>query len=298
MATITIMKLKNAKQISKSRELGVLLNSTLTQRRILYSCLAVMNPVVPHLAGMKYAELKEWMLDNAREAHKLRTYYLDIRDFSGVWGLSKSKDVKGMLLDAIGYDEASGTSKIMHLCFKYKALNTNNLEFINVFSRVKIEPETASLMIRFTDDILPYLINLASYTAIPFKATVGFKCNYSFAMLEYLLQRYVRGSDYPTHTLSLEALQMTLGTNKQKSYERWHNFQTRVLEPIAQDFSNIAGGGYELTFTPIYAKGTMRGRRKVESVEIAFSNIGVQKFLTEKEAQITNHNKKRKEVVA
>ena len=283
---VMIMKLSQAKQISKSRDLGVLLNSSLMQRRILYSCLAIMNPVVPHLAGMNYQKLWDWVLDNGREADRLRTYHLDISDFAYVWGIRGTKDIKGKLIDVIGYDPATKASKIMHLCFKHNIAKTKT-RFINVFSSVDIDDSNGALIIRFTHDILPYLINLASYTAIPFKATVGFKCNYSFAMLEYLLQRYTRGSDYPTHTLTLEALHMMLGTDKQKAYVLWGNLKNKVLNLIERDFANIKDGGYDLNFTPVYANSKGRGRRKVEAVNITFSNIGVQRFLASKKAQQT-----------
>lgn len=277
-----IMKLTQAKQISKSRELGVLLNSTLMQRRILYSCLAVMNPVVPDLKGMTHAELWDWILENGRLANRLRTYHLDIHDFARVWKLTSAKDVKGKLQSAIGYTENTGTTKIMNLCFKHQ-VDSKTSTFINVFSSVKIDRERSAITIRFTDDILPFLINLASYTAIPFKATVGFKCNYSFAMLEYLLMRHHRdGSDHQTHTLTLEALHMVLGTNTQSSYQKWTNFKARVLDPIQTDFSQIHGGGYDISFTALLEDKANKGRRKVERIEITFSNLGIKRFIDKK----------------
>ncbi len=275
-----IMKLSRARQINKSRELGVLLGSTLMQRRILYSCLSVMNPIVPHLEEKKPEEIKQWMLDNGREADALRTYHIDITDFAKVWGLSGAKDLKGKLEDAIGLDSATGNAKIMNLCFKHKEANEKSIEFINVMSKVRVDHENGILTVRFTDDIMPFLINLASYTTIPLRATVGFKCNYSFGMLEHLLKRYTRGSEYPKHTLSLEALHATLGTDHVKSYKQWGNFKKFVLEPIERDFALVDGGGYELLFTPVYATSGGRGRRKVEGVEISFNNKGVRRFNT------------------
>ncbi len=280
------MKVSRARQINKSRELGVLLGSTLMQRRILYSCLAIMNPVVPHLEGLSHKEIKKWMIKNGEEAWALRTYHIDIDDFASVWGLTSQKDVVGKLHDAIGYDEETGSARIMNMCFKHKAAGTGDreIEFINVMSKVKVYPDKGVLKIRFTDDILPYLINLASYTTIPLKATVGFKCNYSFAMLEYLLRRYTRGSEYPSHELSLEALHLTLGTNSVKSYKTWGNLKKFVLDPIVNDFSLIAGGGYDLEFKPIHAKGK-RGRPSVEAVEIKFSNVGAKQFFAKTKAK-------------
>lgn len=272
-----IMKVSKARQINKSRELGVLLGSTLMQRRILYSCLSIMNPVVPHLEGMTHQEIREWMFENGKEAWELRTYHIDIEDFAQVWGLTHQKDVVGKLNDAIGYDPTNGTAKIMGMCFKHKEKNEKSMEFINVMSKVKVDRDNGVLTVRFTDDILPYLINLASYTTIPLKATVGFKCNYSFGMIEYLLRRYTRGSDYPSHNLSLEALHMMLGTDSVKSYKQWSNFKDKVLDSIERDFSLIAGGGYDLKFEPIYSKNK-RGRPSVEGVTIHFSNAGVKRF--------------------
>lgn len=283
-----IMKVSKARQINKSRELGVLLGSTLMQRRILYSCLAIMNPVVPHLQGLTHREIREWVLDNGREADGLRTYHIDIKDFAEVWGMTHQKDVIGKLHDAIGYDESNGTAKIMGMYFKHKDADTSSkdIEFINIMSKVKIVPDKGVLTVRFTDDILPYLINLASYTTIPLKATVGFKCNYSFGMLEYLLRRYTRGGDYPSHDLSLDALHMTLGTDKVKSYKQWSNFKDKVLDSIERDFSLIAGGGYDLKFEPIRSKNK-RGRPSVEGVTIHFSNAGVKRFSEATQAKKT-----------
>ncbi|MDG2870798.1 replication initiation protein, partial [Vibrio parahaemolyticus] len=192
-----------------------------------------------HLEEKKPEEIKQWMLDNGREADALRTYHIDITDFAKVWGLSGAKDLKGKLEDAIGLDSATGNAKIMNLCFKHKEANEKSIEFINVMSKVRVDHENGILTVRFTDDIMPFLINLASYTTIPLRATVGFKCNYSFGMLEHLLKRYTRGSEYPKHTLSLEALHATLGTDHVKSYKQWGNFKKFVLEPIERDFALV-----------------------------------------------------------
>jgi hypothetical protein len=271
-----VMKLSKARQINKSRELGVLLGSSLMQRRIIYSCLAVMNPVVPHLAGMSNEEIWEWILDNGREALYLRTYHIDIDDFSAVWGLAKSKSTTEKLNGAIGYNEETKLSSIMNLCFKHKKKDSDSIRYINVINSAEVNEGVLS--VRFTDEILPFLINLSSYTVIPFKATVGFSCNYSFTMLEHLLKRYTKGADYPTHDIPLENLHQILGTDVVKSYQVWSSFKKRVLDAIEKDFSLIAGGGYEISFEPVYAKAKGRGRRSVYAVTVSFSNDGLKRF--------------------
>lgn len=270
------MKISQARQINKSRELGVLLGSSLTQRRILYSCLAVMNPVVPHLVGMSNEDIWEWILDNGREALDLRTYHIDMHDFAAVWGLKKSKSVSDQLKVAIGYDEATKLSNIMNLCFKLSKKDSGTVKYINVINSAEVKDGV--LTVRFTDEILPFLINLSSYTTIPFKATIGFNCNYSFAMLEHLLKRYTKGGEYPTHDIPLETLHQVLGTDTVKTYKSWGQFQRRVLDAIEKDFSLIAGGGYEISFEPVYAKAKGRGRRSVEAVTVKFSNDGLKRF--------------------
>lgn len=272
-----IMKLSQARQINKSRELGVLLSSSLMQRRILYSCLAVMNPVVPHLLGMSNRGLWNWILDNGREALHLRTYHIDINDFKSVWGLKKSKSTTEKINAAIGYDDETNIASIMSLHFKHKDKDSDNFKYINVISSAKVE--SGVLSVRFTDEILPFLINLSSYTTIPFKATVGFSCNYSFAMLEYLLKRFTKDGKYPIYDIKLDDLHEILATTTIKSYKTWSNFKQRVLDAIEKDFSLISGGGYEISFTPVYAtKGKGRGRRSVEAVTIKFSNQGLKRF--------------------
>nr|WP_169113120.1 replication initiation protein [Vibrio sp. 41] len=177
---------------------------------------------------------------------------------------------------AIGYDESTQLANIMNLCFKHKAKNSSKVEYINVISKASVEEGVLS--VRFTDDILPYLINLSSYTTIPFKATVGFNCNYSFAMLEHLLKRYTKGGDYPSHDIPLADLHQILGTNTVKSYQVWSSFKKRALDAIEKDFSLIAGGGYEISFEPVYAKAKGRGRRSVEAVTVNFTNDGLKRF--------------------
>lgn len=269
------MKLSKARQINKSRELGVLLGSTLMQRRILYSCLAVMNPVVPHLVGMSNKEIWEWILDNGREANDLRTYHIDIEDFSKVWGI-KGRSVADKLQLAVGSDESKST--IMNLTFKHKSKDNTKLTYINVVSSAEVDTLNGVVTVKFTDSIMPYLINLSSYTTIPLKATVGFNCNYSFSMLEHLLKRYTKSGDYPSHDIPLETLHQILGTDSVKSYERWTNFKQRVLDAIEKDFSLIAGGGYEISFEPVYGASKGRGRRSVEAVTVHFSNKGLKRF--------------------
>ena len=277
------MRLKQAKQVSKSRELGILLNSTLMQRRIVYSCLGVLNPIVPHLKDFSYTEVQEWIKDNGREAHSLLIYNIDIKEFASVWGIG-GRSIYEKLTNSIGYDPKIGSSpEIMKMCFKYIG-NNGDLEFINVVSKVIINKDSSSIQIKLTSDILPYLINLTSYISIPLEATVGFKCNYSFTMLEYLLARYSQRSTYPIIQLKLNTLQIALGTTHVKSYESWGMFKRSVLDKIERDFSKINGGGYDIKFEPIYEKAKM-GRPKVESVQIHFNDVGFKKFLATKAAQ-------------
>ena len=281
------MKLSKAKQFSKSRELGILLNSTLIQRRILYSCMSVLNPIVPHLAGMNYQEVKDWVLDNGKDARKLLTYDIDIKEFAKKWRIG-GKSMLDTLNVAIGYDPKVGSSPdIMKMCFKNLYQN-GDLEFINVISGVTIKKDLGIFTIELTPNILPYLINLTSYISIPLDATLGFKSNYSFTMIEYLLKRYSQTSKYPIIQLKLDTLHMVLGTSHIKTYvstSSWGNFKRKVLDKIEQDFSTVEGGGYNLKFEPMYAKAVGRGRPRVESVQIHFNDAGFKKFLATKAAQ-------------
>lgn len=269
-----VMKLTKARQINKHRELGVLLNSTLMQRRILYSCLSVLNPVLPDIGKTK-EEIVEWMDQNGKAARELRTYRIDVNDFAKIWGITSAKDMKGKIAEAIG-DNTDGSSKIMQLCFKSEVAEKKTL--INVISRVELDYETGVMEIVFTDDIMPYLFNLASYTVIPLKATVGFRSNYSFAMIEHLLRTFTNGGYYPTREYPVDELKAILGVSG-ASYDKWTNFKNRILDAIAVDFAMIDGGGYTLSFEPVYGARRGRGRPQVESVRIAFDNTGVNAFM-------------------
>ena len=277
------MNLSKAKQVNKSRELGNLMNSSLTHRRILYSCMAVLNPIIPHLQGMNTLEIKRWLLDNGTEAYNLRKYDIDINEFSKTWGIGGNSVVEKINM-SVGYDPKTGSSpEIMKLCFRLKN-NHDDIEFVNVISSVRINNDRGVVSIVLTDSFLPYLINLTSYLAIPLAATVRFKSNYSFTMLEYLLNRYSQTIKYPVIQLKLDTLHMVLGTSHVKSYEKWAIFKRTVLTAIEKDFSNIEGGGYNLKFEPIYER-QKRGRPKVESVQIHFNDAGFKKFLATKAAQ-------------
>ena len=277
------VNLSKANQINKSRELGNLMNSSLTHRRILYSCMAVLNPIIPHLAGMNTPEIKKWIIDNGKEAHNLRTFDIDINDFSKTWEIGGNSLVEKVNL-SVGYDPKTGSSpEIMKLCFRLK--NCDDIEFVNVISSVKIKNGSGVISIVLTDTFLPYLINLTSYLAIPLAATVRFKSNYSFTMLEYLLNRYSQTSKYPIIQLKLDTLHMVLGTSHIKTYTTWTNLRVKILNKIVKDFSNIDGGGYDLEFKPIFTKGNTSGRPKVENVQIHFNNAGFKKFLATKAAQ-------------
>jgi hypothetical protein len=97
-------------------------------------------------------------------------------------------------------------------------------------------------------------------------------------MLEHLLKRFTKGGEYPDHDIPLESLHQILGTDGIKTYKAWSQFQRRVLDAIEKDFSLIAGGGYEISFEPVYAKSKGRGRRSVEAVTVSFSNKGLKRF--------------------
>ena len=278
------MPFYKAKQFTKSRELGLLLNSTLMQRRILYSCMGILNPIVPHLFGMDYLEIKEWLINNPKEAYKLRTYLIGINDFNDTWEIG-GNSILDKINKAIGYDyKIGGSPEIMRMCFRL-ASNKKNMKFINVISSIEVRQDLGVIEIELTDSILPYLINLTSYISVPLRATLGFKSNYSFTMLEHLLIRYVGNGKYPIHNISLDELHTILGTSSKKSYQEYGSLKKIVLDAIARDFSNVSGGGYDLNFEPIYRKSIGRGRPKVESVHIHFNDAGFKKFLATKKAQ-------------
>lgn len=273
------MDLSKATQISKSRSLGVLLNSSLLQRKILYSCLAVLCPKVPFLAHKNYDEIQKWLAENYEKSKDIRIYNIYLHDFANAWGC-KGKSLIENLYSAIGYDSKTGSSpEIMKLCYKIE--NNENLKFINVIESVSINREKGIISIALTNSILPYLINLTSYSSIPFKATIGFKSQYSFAMLEYLrINRYPKEN----YDLSINSLHEILGTKNIKTYEKWTQFKRGVLDKIEIDFAAISGGGYDLKFNAARQKNG-RGQPKVTRVLISYNTIGIKKFLATKNSQ-------------
>ena len=269
------MKLSHARQINKSRELGVLLDSSLMKRRILYSCMALMNPVVPEFENMKPAEIEAVLRKQSAETmDSLRTFNIDLYDFAEVWNLG-GHSVVDNIKRAIGYKKNS-SPEIMKMGFRYVGEN-GDLEFINVISKCTIKNGLGAISIVLTDSIVPFLINLASYSQIPFRATLGFKSNYSFTMLEFLLKRYTKGGNYPIETHSIEELHDILLTGHIKSYARWIDFKKNVLDMIEKDFKLVDGGGYTIKFTPIFSKKG-RGRPSVSHVEVTFDNSGIRRF--------------------
>ena len=277
------MKLIAAKQINKSRELGILLNSSLLQRRIIYSCLAIMNPIIPHLKGLTNDEVREWLDQNPKEARLIRTYVIDLNDFAAIWNIG-GNSLTDKIESAIGYNSKTGSQpEIMKLCFKHTS-DESKLKFVNVISSVELDRCTGTFSIELTDTILPYLINLTSYSTIPFKATVGFKSQYSFTMLEYLLRRYVGQSTYPIIDLSIDSLHQILDISHLKTYQSWTQLKRKILDRIEADFSTINGGGYDLSFEPVKERKG-RGQPKVIRVLIKFNDVGFKSFINSKENQ-------------
>ena len=274
---IKIMKLSHAQQINKSRELGILLDSTLMQRRLLYSCMALMNPIVPEFSGMSQSEIEAVLRNqDADTMDTLRNFNIDLRDFAETWKIGGRSSIE-KINAAIGYKENS-SPKIMKMGFKYVGEN-GDITFLNVISQCTIKRDISAIHIRLTDCIVPYLINLASYTQLPFRDILGFKSNYSFTMLEHLLKRYVKEAHYPITELTLKELHTILATGHVKSYSRWTEFKTSVLDRIEKDFAEIEGGGYKISFEPTYGRSKSGGGRpSVSGVIIKFDDTGVRRF--------------------
>ena len=278
------MKLSHAQQINKSRELGVLLDSTLMQRRILYSCMALMNPIAPEFEDMTPSEIEAVLRkEDADRMDTLRNFNIDLRDFAETWKIGGRSGIE-KINAAIGYKKNS-SPKIMKMGFKYVG-ESGDITFLNVISQCTIKRDLGAIHIKLTDCIVPYLINLASYTQLPFKDILGFKSNYSFTMLEHLLKRYVKEARYPVVELTLDRLHAILATGHVKSYIRWTEFKTSVLDRIEKDFFEIDGGGYNINFEPVYGRSKSGGGRpSVSGVIIKFDDTGVRRFRNQMKAK-------------
>ena len=118
------------------------------------------------------------------------------------------------------------------------------ISFINGYTYSKGD---AKLAISFNSKLIPYISELSSnFTVYKFKQISRFKCLYSARIYQLLIQRLDLSN---TRHITLDELRTMFKLGK--SYDRYSNIKTRILEPAITDINTHSD--IRTKFTEVYS---------------------------------------------
>jgi len=263
--------------VSQSNEIvrGKLSLSSLNERRIFYSVLSGVNPLVPVLKGATDAEIEEYYRQNPSET----LFTFPISDFINHWKIT-SESIYGEIAKACGtlpdqkihraYVDKNG--KLVH-------------RSMNAFEYTEYSDH--HIAVRLTPSFMPYVINLSDrllgYTKTPIEYCVGFRSDYSFKLLDLLLQR----ADFGVLILDIDDLREIFDVKDK--YEKFYHLSKNVLDIAIRDILGISCEKAEIKYEPI-KKG-----RKIVSVKFEFKFPEYAKKREVNRAKVRTLNAKKKE---
>lgn len=260
MDNSTVVTFANNALVTQSNELirGKISLSSLNEKRIFYSVLSAVNPLVPELVGASDAEIEDYYRKNPTET----LFTFPISQFIKFWRIKSATSIYGDIDKACQNLPRQQISRAI----TDDAGKITGWRTMNAFEYA--EYTNAHVAVRFTPSFMPYLINLAGrlngYTNTPLVYAVSFKRNYSFKLLELLLQR----ADIGHLELDIDTLKELFDTVGK--YDKFYHFSKNVLEPAVKEILAIECEEAEVTFEPI-RKQVNSGRPSVVSVRFEFS---------------------------
>lgn len=115
----------------------------------------------------------------------------------------------------------------------YRDFDNKNFEIITIFSSFKYKHKEQKIIIKFNDEIKPYLLNLKQYTKIQqVKYIIDFESEYAIRI--YALLKDYRKMTYRDFNLEALSKMLMLPKSYQKSYS---DFYKRVLQPAIREIN-------------------------------------------------------------
>lgn len=258
MDNSTVVTFANNALVTQGNELirGKISLSSLNEKRIFYSVLSAVNPLVPELEGATDTEIEDYYRRNPSET----LFTFPIANFVKFWRLN-SKTI---------YSEIEKTCQNLPRQQISRAVvdesgKIDGWRVMNAFEYA--EYTNAHVAVRFTPSFMPYLINLAGrllgYTNTPLIYAVAFKKSYSFKLLELLLQR----ADIGYLELGIDTIKELFDVTGK--YDKFYHFSKYVLEPAVKEIMNIECESASVSFEPI-RKQISGGRASVVGVRFEF----------------------------
>lgn len=195
--------------------------------------------------------------------HVFQEYTFELKDFYILCGLQKES-----------YTELKNT--LLELKKKSWWMPTGDGEESTVswFNKVRTNKRSGKVIIRFDDDMMPYLLQLASqgtfYTSYNLRYVLPMKSQFSPRLYE-LLKSYQKNNR--EWFFDLEELKYCLNC---QSYDRWPDFRRRALEPAIKEINE---------YTDInIAYDVQKEGKKVTRVVFYMANKGNKALLEAKKA--------------
>ncbi len=286
MDNSTVVTFANNTLVTQSNELirGKISLSSLNEMRIFYSILSAVNPLVPELVGASDVEIENYYRKNPIDT----LFTFPISQFIKFWCIKSASNIYANIDKACQNLPRQQISRAI----TDDAGKITGWRTMNAFEYA--EYTNAHVAVRFTPSFMPYLINLAGrfygYTNTPLVYAVAFKRNYSFKLLELLLQK----ADIGYLELDIDTLKELFDTVGK--YSKFHHFSKNVLEPAVKEILAIECESASVSFEPI-RKQIKRGQASVIGVrfEFAFPEFIQQKNRNRAKTQIRKDVEQRKE---
>lgn len=112
--------------------------------------------------------------------------------------------------------------------------------YVALVNDIYWEKDTDIVKIEFHKAIMPYLVELRScFLEYPAELIPAFETKYGLILYESLLSNWKQYADSNEFTYDVDTLRYITGT--EKLYERWGNFEDRVLKPAVNNINHIQG---------------------------------------------------------
>lgn len=238
--------------VSQSNELirGQIALSSLNEKRLFYSVLSAVNPLVPDLVGANEETIEEFYRQHPDET----LFSFPIAEFIAHWQISSESIYEEIDKACSSLTGARLYRAIVDGKGRYTQRRMNAFEFA--------EYSDAHVAVRITPSFMPYLINLSErmmgYTNIPLQYAVGFRSGYSFKLLELLLQR----ADFGLLEMSIEDVREVFAVNDK--YEKFYHLSKNVFDIAIKEIVAIEGETATVTYEPV------KVGRKITAVRFFF----------------------------
>lgn len=122
-------------------------------------------------------------------------------------------------------DAKQDSKKLFDLSFSTEDLEKNEFDFLRVFQRISYK--NGEFLFKWTEDLIPHILDLKEYNLIDLTITSQFKSGFSWTLYDYLKAHY----GYWHKPISKDALMRLFGVENKKTYQsNTGDFKKTVLD--------------------------------------------------------------------